>query len=40
MLINLPKRNEISLQTIPSYSLALNGAETIIQVIKEKVNKQ
>ena len=34
------KRNEISLLTISSYSPALNGAETIIQAIKAKVNKQ
>ena len=34
------KRNEISLLTIPSYSPALNGAETVIQAIKAKVNKQ
>ena len=34
------KRNKISLLTIPPYSPALNGAETVIQAIKAKVNKR
>ena len=34
------KRKEIPLLTIPPYSLAINGAETIIQSIKSKVNLQ
>ena len=34
------KRNKISLLTIPPYSPALNGSETVIQAIKAKVNKR
>ena len=33
------KSKEISLLTIPPYSLALNGAETVIQSIESKVSR-
>ena len=34
------ERKWINLLTIPSYSPALNGAETVIQAIKSKTNKE
>ena len=37
---NFAKRRSIHLLTIPSYSPALNGAETVIQAIKSKVKQR
>ena len=34
------RNNKISILTIPPYSLALNGAETIIQALKLKIKCQ
>ena len=34
------RNNEILILTIPPYSPALNGAETIMQALKSKINCQ